>query len=153
MNMNMMNEQNPKIEVAHTRDEMLHILETMRTEGFHKEDIHIIAKDSQQLEDVKWDDDVHTHEAGNWVDQFKSWFTGDSAVTEGLKRFNLSEDRIVININIKVLLNRFSNKFGTSKSKRSVYFILSVIGDIHIRISHNGNNFYLVRRLIIVTNH
>lgn len=44
MNMNMMNEQNPKIEVAHTRDEMLHILETMRTEGFHKEDIHIIAK-------------------------------------------------------------------------------------------------------------
>ncbi|GAA3349154.1 MULTISPECIES: general stress protein [Lysinibacillus] len=94
MNMNMMNEQNPKIEVAHTRDEMLHILENMRTEGFHKEDIHIIAKDSQQLEDVKWDDDVHTHEAGNWVDQFKSWFTGDSAVTEGLKRFNLSEGQI-----------------------------------------------------------
>jgi len=90
----MMNEQNPKIEVAHTRDEMLHILENMRSEGYHKEDIHIIAKDPQQYEDVKWDADVQTHEAGNWVDQFKSWFTGDSAVTEGLKRFNLSEGQI-----------------------------------------------------------
>jgi len=90
----MMNEQNPKIEVAHTRDEMLHILENMRMEGYHQDDIHIIARDSQQFEDVKWDADVQTHEAGNWVDQFKSWFTGDSAVTEGLKRFNLSEGQI-----------------------------------------------------------
>ena len=90
----MMNEQNPKIEVAHTRNEMLHILESMRLEGYQQEDIHIIAKDPQQFEDVKWDPDVQTHEAGNWVDQFKSWFTGDSAVTEGLKRFNLSEGQI-----------------------------------------------------------
>ncbi|WP_342544954.1 general stress protein [Lysinibacillus sp. FSL W7-1291] len=90
----MMNEQNPQIEVAHTRDEMLHILESMRLEGYQQEDIHIIAKDSEQFEDVKWDADVQTHEAGNWVDQFKSWFTGDSAVTEGLKRFNLSEGQI-----------------------------------------------------------
>jgi len=90
----MMNEQNPKIEVAHTRDEMLHILEHMRMEGYHQDDIHIIARDPQQFEDVKWDADVQTHEAGNWVDQFKSWFTGDSAVTEGLKRFNLSEGQI-----------------------------------------------------------
>jgi len=90
----MMNEQNPEIEVAHTRDEMLHILENMRMEGYHQDDIHIIARDPQQFEDVKWDADVQTHEAGNWVDQFKSWFTGDSAVTEGLKRFNLSEGQI-----------------------------------------------------------
>ncbi|MEK5486171.1 MULTISPECIES: general stress protein [Lysinibacillus] len=90
----MMNEQNPQIEVAHTRDEMLHILESMRLEGYQQDDIHIIAKDSEQFEDVKWDADVQTHEAGNWVDQFKSWFTGDSAVTEGLKRFNLSEGQI-----------------------------------------------------------
>ncbi|MEK5231626.1 general stress protein [Lysinibacillus sp. FSL K6-0232] len=87
----MMHEQNPQIEVAHTKDEMLHILESMRLEGYHKEDIHIIAKDAEQLEDVKWDDDVQTYEAGNWRDQFKSWFTGDSAVAEGLKRFPLTE--------------------------------------------------------------
>lgn len=42
----MMNEQNPKIEVAHTRDEMLHILEHMRMEGYHQDDIHIIARDA-----------------------------------------------------------------------------------------------------------
>ncbi len=87
----MMNEQHPQIEVAHTKDEMLHILESMRLEGYHKEDIHIIAKDPEQLEDVRWDEDVQTHEAGNWRDQFKSWFTGDSAVEEGLKRFNFTE--------------------------------------------------------------
>ncbi|MGN4125545.1 general stress protein [Lysinibacillus sphaericus] len=87
----MMNEQNPQIEVAHTKDEMLHILESMRLAGYHTEDIHIIAKNQSQLEDVKWDPDVTTHAAGNWVDQFKSWFTGESAVTEGLKRFDLSE--------------------------------------------------------------
>ncbi|WP_107948091.1 general stress protein [Lysinibacillus parviboronicapiens] len=87
----MMNEQNPQIEVAHTKDEMLHILESMRLAGYRTEDIHIIAKDQSQFEDIKWDVDVRTHEAGNWVDQFKSWFTGESAVTEGLKRFDLTE--------------------------------------------------------------
>ncbi len=87
----MMNEQNPQIEVAHTREEMFQILERMRLEGYHTEDIHIIAKDSNQFEDVKWDANVKTHEAGNWLDQFKSWFTGDTAVTEGLKRFDLTE--------------------------------------------------------------
>ncbi|MEX3746845.1 MULTISPECIES: general stress protein [Lysinibacillus] len=87
----MMNEQNSQIEVAHTRKEMLHILESMRLKAFQIEDIHIIAKDPSKLEDVKWDTDVKTHEVGNWVDQFKSWFTGESAVTEGLKRFDLTE--------------------------------------------------------------
>ncbi|MGE7094279.1 general stress protein [Lysinibacillus sp. NPDC048646] len=87
----MMNEQNPQIEVAHTKEEMLHILESMRLAGYHTEDIHIIAKDQSQLEDVKSDADVRTHEAGNWIDQVKSWFTGESAVTEGLKRFDLSD--------------------------------------------------------------
>jgi len=87
----MMNEQNPRIEVAHTKEEMFHILESMRLEGYRTEDIHIIAKDANQFEDVKWDAAVKTHEAGNWLDQFKSWFTGDTAVTEGLKRFDLTE--------------------------------------------------------------
>ncbi|KOS63433.1 general stress protein [Lysinibacillus agricola] len=87
----MINEQNPQIEVAHTREEMLHILESMRLEAYQIEDIiHIIAKDPRQFEDVKWDADVKTHEVGNLVDQFKSWFTGESAVTEGLKRFNFT---------------------------------------------------------------
>lgn len=42
----MMNEQNPRIEVAHTKEEMFHILENMRLEGYRTEDIHIIAKDA-----------------------------------------------------------------------------------------------------------
>jgi len=87
----MINEQNPQIEVAHTREEMLHILESMQLEAYQIEDIHVIAKDPSKFEDVEWGINVKTHEVGNWVDQFKSWFTGESAVTEGLKRFDLTE--------------------------------------------------------------
>ncbi|MCS1382300.1 general stress protein [Lysinibacillus sphaericus] len=87
----MMNEQNQKIEVAHTREEMFHILKCMRMEGYHTDEIHIIAREASDLEDVKWNADVKTHEAGNWFDQIKSWFTGETAVTEGLKRFDLTE--------------------------------------------------------------
>ncbi|MFJ5563951.1 general stress protein [Lysinibacillus xylanilyticus] len=87
----MINEQNPQIEVAHTREEMLHILESMRLEAYQIEDIYVIAKDPSKFEGVKWDANVKTHEVGNWVDRFKSWFTGETAVTEGLKRYNLTE--------------------------------------------------------------
>ena len=88
------NAQNQRIEVAHSEQEMLRILEGMRRDGFNYQDINIIAKDSSRLENVKWDDDVKTHEAGNWVDQFKSWFTGDTAETEGLKRFELTDGQL-----------------------------------------------------------
>ena len=87
----MMNEQNPKIEVAHTREEMYQILKSMRMEGYHTDEIHIIAKEAGEMDDLKWNADVKTHEAGNWFDQIKSWFTGDTAVAEGLKRFDLTE--------------------------------------------------------------
>ncbi|AHN21501.1 general stress protein [Lysinibacillus varians] len=86
-----MNEQNPFIEVAHSKEEMLEILKQMHNRGFHTNDIHIIAKDATPFADIKWETDIHTHEAGNWLDQFKSWFTGESAVKEGVKRFHLSE--------------------------------------------------------------
>jgi len=87
----MMNEQNPKIEVAHTREEMFHILKCMRMEGYDTDEIHIISKEAHEIDDVKSNVDVKTHEAGNWFDQIKSWFTGETAVTEGLKRFDLTE--------------------------------------------------------------
>ncbi|MDD1502498.1 general stress protein [Lysinibacillus sp. NPDC095746] len=87
----MINEQNPQIEVAHTREEMLHILESLRLEACQIEDIYVIAKDPSKFDGVKWDANVKTHEVGNWVDQIKSWFTGESAVKEGFKRFDLTE--------------------------------------------------------------
>lgn len=87
----MMNEQNPKIEVAHTREEMFHILKCMRMEGYDTDEIYIISKEAHEIDDVKSNVDLKTHEAGNWFDQIKSWFTGETAVTEGLKRFDLTE--------------------------------------------------------------
>lgn len=89
-------EQNQRIEVAHSQEEMLRILDYLRGDGFHYKDIHIITKDPTRFEEVKGDTDVITHAAGNWVDQFKSWFTGESAVTEGLKRFALTDGQIAL---------------------------------------------------------
>lgn len=88
-----MNE-NPRIKVAHTQAEMQGILNSLRNDGFNYQDINIITKDKSQLDGVKWDADVKTHEAGNWVDQFKSWFTGETAEAEGLKRFDLTEGQL-----------------------------------------------------------
>ncbi|MFJ7954224.1 general stress protein [Lysinibacillus sp. NPDC096418] len=90
----MKNEQNQRIEVAHSQEEMLRILASMREEGIHDQDINIITRDSSQFEDVKEDTDIKTHAAGNLFDQVKSWFTGDSAVMEGLKRFDLTDGQI-----------------------------------------------------------
>ncbi|MFJ7738383.1 general stress protein [Lysinibacillus sp. NPDC097287] len=90
----MKNEQNQRIEVAHSQEEMLRKLDSMRRDGINYQDINIITRDTSQFEDVKEDADVKTHAAGNLVDQFKSWFTGDSAVTEGLKRFDLTDGQI-----------------------------------------------------------
>lgn len=92
----MKSEQNQRIEVAHSQEEMLRKLDSMRRDGINYQDINIITRDTSQFKDVKEDADVKTHAAGNLVDQFKSWFTGDSAVTEGLKRFDLTDGQIAL---------------------------------------------------------
>lgn len=79
------------IEVARTEDEMYNRLETLKSQGYEETDIHVISKDHSQISTLSRHSNVATHEAGTIKDKFKSWFTGEDAVTEGLRPLNLTE--------------------------------------------------------------
>lgn len=85
-------EKNRRIEVAHSHEEFSYKLETLRTAGFPDHEIHIFSKDLDRYEEFKRDSDFNTHEAGNWFDKFKAFFSGEDAVTEALHQLDLSEE-------------------------------------------------------------
>ncbi|MDN4494425.1 general stress protein [Ureibacillus aquaedulcis] len=77
------------IEVAHTRNEAMEIIERLKTSGTPMGQIHLVGKDLDAFAELKWDADVDLHRTGNAVDKFKSLFTGDDAVMEGLKGIDI----------------------------------------------------------------
>jgi hypothetical protein len=85
-------ENNRRIEIVRSQDEMFEKLELLQSEGYSESDIHVISKERGDLSTLNRHTDVSTHEAGSLMDTFKSWFTGESAVTEGLKKLDLSEE-------------------------------------------------------------
>ncbi|WP_075617233.1 general stress protein [Paenisporosarcina indica] len=84
-------ESNRRIEVARTEDEMYERLEQMKLQGYAESDIHVISSDRNQMHTLNRYSDVSTHEAGTFIDKFKSWFTGDDAIKEGLKKLDLTD--------------------------------------------------------------
>lgn len=84
-------ESNRRIEVARTEDEMYEKLEQMKLQGYSESDIHVISSDRNHMNTLNRYSEVSTHEAGTFVDKFKSWFTGDDAIKEGLKTLDLNE--------------------------------------------------------------
>ena len=84
-------ESNRRIEVARTEEEMYGKLELLKDEGYAEGDIHVISTESTHLQTLNRHSDVSTHEAGTFIDKFKSWFTGEDAITEGLRKLDLSE--------------------------------------------------------------
>ncbi|WP_019412597.1 general stress protein [Paenisporosarcina sp. TG20] len=89
--MNTESNSNRHIEVARTEDEMYNRLEVLKSRGYEETDIHVISKDHSQINTLSRYSNVATHEAGTLTDKFKSWFTGEDAVTEGLRPLNLTE--------------------------------------------------------------
>ncbi len=85
-------EKNRRIEVAHSHEELSYKLEMLRSAGFPDHEIHIFSKDLNGYEEFKGDADINTHEAGNWFDKFKAFFTGEDAVTESLHQLDVSEE-------------------------------------------------------------
>lgn len=84
-------EKNHRIEVAHSHEELSYKLEMLRSAGFPDQQIHIFSKDLDGYEEFKGDADINTHEAGNWFDKFKAFFSGEDAVTESLHQLDISE--------------------------------------------------------------
>ena len=83
---------NRKIKIARTEEEMYERLEELQKQGYEESDIHVISSESTHLNALSRYSDVSTHEAGTFMDKFKSWFTGESAIVEGLKKLDLTEE-------------------------------------------------------------
>lgn len=85
-------ESNRRIEIARTEEEMYEKLEGLQNQGYAESDIHVISTESVHLNALSRHSEVSTHEAGTFIDKFKSWFTGENAVAEGLRKLDLSEE-------------------------------------------------------------
>lgn len=83
-------ESNRRIEIARSEEEMYEKLELLQEQGYADSDIHVISQENNHLYTLNRHSEVTTHEAGTFIDKFKSWFTGDDAITEGLRKLNLS---------------------------------------------------------------
>lgn len=83
-------ESNRRIEIARSEEEMYEKLELLQEQGYADGDIHVISQESNHLYTLSHHSEVSTHEAGTLMDRFKSWFTGEDAITEGLRKLNLS---------------------------------------------------------------
>lgn len=82
------------IEVAHTKQEAMEIIERFKAEGIPKGDIHVVGKELIQFANLKWDAEINLHRIGNNGDKITSFFTGEDADIEGLKRAKLPEDEL-----------------------------------------------------------
>ncbi|WP_186321367.1 general stress protein [Bacillus sp. FJAT-22090] len=85
-------ESNRRIEIARSEEEMYEKLELLQEQGYAENDIHVISKENAHLYTLNRHSEVSTHEAGTFMDKFKSWFTGEDAITEGLRKLDLSEE-------------------------------------------------------------
>ncbi|QUG40316.1 general stress protein [Psychrobacillus sp. INOP01] len=85
-------ESNRRIEFARTEEEMYEKLEGLQNQGYAESDIHVISTENAHLNTLSRHSEVSTHEAGTFMDKFKSWFTGEDAVAEGLRKLDLSEE-------------------------------------------------------------
>ena len=85
-------ESNRRIEIARTEEEMYEKLEGLQNQGYAESDIHVISTENTHLNTLSRHSEVSTHETGTFMDKFKSWFTGEDAVAEGLRKLDLSEE-------------------------------------------------------------
>ncbi|TQR05723.1 general stress protein [Psychrobacillus soli] len=83
---------NRRIEIARSEEEMYEKLELLQEQGYAESDIHIISQEGAHLYTLNRHSEVSTHEAGTFVDRFKSLFTGEDAITEGLRKLDLSTE-------------------------------------------------------------
>ena len=82
------------IEVAYTIDEAMVIIERLKTGGTPTGQIHLVGKNLEDFDILKWDADIDMHRPGNAVDKIKSFFTGEDAIIEGLKGTDLPESEL-----------------------------------------------------------
>lgn len=89
-----MKSSNHKFEVVYTQEELEDKVEQMKSWGYSKSDIHVLADNADILNAVETQEGVRTHETETITDRFKSMFTGKDAVREELTKLDLSQTEI-----------------------------------------------------------
>lgn len=84
-------ESNRQIVVALSEEQMYEKLEQLKEQGYAESDIHVVSKEHSNMSTLNSHSEVSTHEAGTMIDKFKSWFTGEDAIKEGLRKLDLSD--------------------------------------------------------------
>jgi len=82
------------IVVALSEEHMYEKLEQLKEQGYTESDIHVVSKEHAHMSTLNSHSEVSTHEAGTMMDKFKSWFTGETAIKEGLRKLDLSDTEI-----------------------------------------------------------
>ncbi|RHW33976.1 hypothetical protein D1B33_14305 [Lysinibacillus yapensis] len=82
------------IEVAYTKQEAVEIIKRLKNDEIPKGDIHVVGKELVEFANLKWDAEINLHRIGNNGDKITSFFTGENADIEGLKRAKLPEDEL-----------------------------------------------------------
>lgn len=85
---------NHEFEVVYTERELEGKVEEMKSKGYRKNDIHVLAENADILNSVETQEEVNTHETETITDKFKSMFTGKDTVKEELAKLNLSQTEI-----------------------------------------------------------
>lgn len=89
-----MKSMNHRFEVVYTERELEAKVEDMKTQGYKKNDIHVLTDNADILNAVETQEEVLTHETETVTDKFKSMFTGKDAVREELTQLDLSQTEI-----------------------------------------------------------
>ncbi|MFK8794020.1 MULTISPECIES: general stress protein [Planococcus] len=85
---------NHVFEVAYTEQELEAKVEGMKSHGYAKNNIHVLAENADILNAIETQEEVQTHETETLTDKFKSVFTGQDAVRDELNKLNLTETEI-----------------------------------------------------------
>lgn len=85
---------NREFEVVYTEQELEGKVEEMKSWGYNRNDIHVLANNADILNSVEAQEGVQTHETETITDKFKSVFTGKDAVRDELSKLDLSQTEI-----------------------------------------------------------
>lgn len=83
---------NREFEIVYSKTEMETAIRSMKTKGYHEQDIHVLANDKRIVESAG-SEGVHAEQANSFSNRFKSFLSGKDIVRKELDRFNLNKDR------------------------------------------------------------
>jgi len=78
--------------VVFSETDLIHKLEDLKKDGYGEKDLHLLAQDSDRLDDIDNGSDIDVQKAGSFKDKFKGFITGEGSVRGGVKSLDLSEE-------------------------------------------------------------